>query len=185
MWAEQDFDAARQIMLDAGVPEDAFPIPVRFLYGASNVRRANQFALFQAAGQQSGLFDLIDEGDDAWGQRLGDGTYDVSLFGWQSTSTALNNSEANFISGGNNNHGGMSNAEVDALWAEISSEFDEQRAHELVAQMERVLNEEGFGGLLFQFPEVLAVRDNVQGVSTISLAPTLFWNFWNWNVVSD
>lgn len=35
---------------------------------------------------------------------------------------------------------------------------------------------------IFQFPGVVAHRDVLQGVSTIALSPTIFWNFWEWEI---
>lgn len=87
------------------------PVDVRFLYGKSNVRRANQFQLIASSAAQAG-FNVIDEGDDNWGgSRLASTeTYDASLFGWQSTNTFALNSEATYITGGLNNFGGYSDA---------------------------------------------------------------------------
>ncbi len=157
------------------------PVDVRFLYGKSNVRRANEFQLIQASATQAG-FNVIDNGDDTWGTILGTGTYDAALFGWQSTNTFILNAEANYVTGGQNNYGGYSNTEVDALWAQVSTNTDPDREAELAVQIEQKLNQDAFGVNIFQFPGVVAYRDVLQGVSTIALSPTIFWNYWEWEI---
>lgn len=175
-------DKAKQLLEDAGV---ATPIDVRFLYGASNVRRANEYQLIAAAGQEVG-FNVIDEGDDAWGERLTQtDTYDASLFGWQSTNTFALNSEANYVTGGLNNFAGYSNEDIDAWYKEMATNTDPDRETELTIDIEKQLFEDGFSVPIFQFPGVVAKRDALQGVSTISLSPTIFWNYWEWEISAD
>ena len=180
--AEGDTEKAKQILADAGVTT---PIDVRFLYGKSNVRRANEYQLIQASAAQAG-FNVIDEGDDNWGSRLTDiASYDASLFGWQSTNTFALNSEANFVTGGLNNFAGYSNEDIDAWYKEMSTNTDPDRETELTIEIEGQLNEDGFSVPIFQFPEVMAYRDVLQGVSTIPLSPTIFWNFWEWEISAE
>ncbi|WP_233571509.1 ABC transporter family substrate-binding protein [Cellulomonas triticagri] len=177
-WAEVDIAGAQALLAQAGV---ATPVDVRFLYGKSNVRRANEYQLIAASAAQAG-FNVIDNGDDTWGSILGNGTYDAALFGWQSTNTFILNAEANYITGGQNNYGGYSNPEVDALWAEVGTNTDSAREVELATQIEQKLNADAFGVNIFQFPGVVAHRDVLQGVSTIALSPTIFWNYWDWEI---
>lgn len=177
-WTDVDIAGAQALLAEAGVTT---PVDVRFLYGKSNVRRANEFQLIQASASQAG-FNVIDNGDDTWGTILGTGTYDASLFGWQSTNTFILNAEANYVTGGQNNYGGYSNPEVDALWAEVSTNTDSDREAELAVEIEKKLNEDAFGVNIFQFPGVVANRDVLQGVSTIALSPTIFWNYWDWEI---
>ncbi|MFF1529825.1 ABC transporter family substrate-binding protein [Cellulomonas sp. NPDC058312] len=177
-WAEVDVAGAQALLAEAGVTT---PVDVRFLYGKSNVRRANEFQLIAASAAQAG-FNVIDNGDDTWGSILGNGSYDASLFGWQSTNTFILNAEANYVTGGQNNYGGYSNPEVDALWAEVATNTDSDREAELAAEIETKLNQDAFGVNIFQFPGVVANRDVLKGVSTIALSPTIFWNFWEWEI---
>lgn len=180
-WAEVDIEGAKALLAEAGVTT---PVDVRFLYGKSNVRRANEFQLIQASAQQAG-FNVIDNGDDAWGSLLGNGSYDASLFGWQSTNTFILNGQANFITGGQNNYQGYSNSEVDALWDQVAVNTDPDKEIELGSQIEQKLNEDAFGVTLFQFPGVVANRDVLQGVSTTTVSPTIFWNYWDWEISAD
>ena len=48
-------------------------------------------------------------------------------------------------------------------------------------QIEQQLWADGFGVTLYQFPDVTAWNSTyVSNVSDIPLAPTVFWNFWEW-----
>lgn len=179
---EANREKAKELLAEAGVET---PIDVRFLYGASNVRRANEYQLIQASGEEVG-FNVIDEGDDGWGSRLTQTTtYDASLFGWQSTNTFALNSEANFVTDGLNNFAGMSNEEIDAWYKEMSTNTDPEKEIELTINIEKKLNELGFSVPIFQFPGVVAQREALSGVSFIPLSPTIFWNFWEWEISAD
>lgn len=180
-FADVDVAGAQALLAEAGVTT---PVDVRFLYGKSNVRRANEYQLIAASAAQAG-FNVIDNGDDNWSTLLGGGTYDASLFGWQSTNTFALNSEANYIEGGVNNFGGYANPAVDALYGEMSTNTDPTRETELTIEIEKILNADAFGVNLFQFPGVVAYSDELQGVSTIALSPTIFWNYWDWEMTAS
>ncbi|GHS87885.1 peptide ABC transporter substrate-binding protein [Actinomycetota bacterium] len=177
-WADVDVEGAKALLAEAGVTT---PVDVRFLYGKSNVRRANEYQLIAASAAQAG-FNVVDNGDDNWGSILGSGTYDASLFGWQSTNTFALNSEANYITDGQNNYGGYANSTVDELFGEMSTNTDPAKETELTIGIEKQLNADAFGVNIFQFPGVVASRDVLKGVSTIPLSPTIFWNFWEWDI---
>lgn len=169
---------AKQLLADAGVTT---PIDVRFLYGASNVRRANEYQLIQASAEKVG-FNVIDEGDDQWGQRLSQtDTYDASLFGWQSTNTFALNSEANYVTDGLNNFGGYSNADVDKAYKDMASASPDEEK-DLTIAIEKQMNEDGVSLPIFQFPGVVAWRDALKGVAMIPISPTIFWNYWDWEI---
>jgi len=179
----QDLELARQILVDAGL-EDQLPINVRFLYGNNATRRANQFELIRAAAPD--LFNVIDNGSPDWGTilRSGDGSFDAALFGWGSTSTSPANAEATYVTGGINNIGGFDNAEVNRLWAEVIASTDQNEIVELQRQIEEILWTEGFGAPIFQWPGIIAWRDNVQNVSAIPFSIQWAWNFWEWNLAN-
>ncbi|NCT91143.1 ABC transporter family substrate-binding protein [Cellulomonas sp. APG4] len=179
---EANRQKAIELLAEAGVET---PIDVRFLYGEGNVRRENQFELISNSASQVG-FNLVDEGDVAWGGRLAQPTtYDASLFGWQSTSTFALNGQANFITGGVNNFGGYSSESMDAFWDELSTNTDPERETELLIDIESELNEAGFSVPIFQHPGVMAWRDVLEGTSTIALSPTIFWNYWEWEISAE
>src|SRR5690606_22051956 len=120
-YADVDIDKAKALLAEVGVDS----VDVRFLYGASNVRRQNEYVLISESAAKAG-FNVIDGGDDNWGTMLDTATdqYDAALFGWQSTSTAVTESDANFRTKGPNNFYGYSNEAVDALFDELQTETD-------------------------------------------------------------
>ncbi|MDR0837138.1 MAG: ABC transporter substrate-binding protein [Propionibacteriaceae bacterium] len=172
-----DIDAAKAKLAEAGVTT----LDVRFMYGKSNVRRQQEYQLIKESAALAGI-NVIDAGSDDWGNKLGDRTYDASLFGWQTTSLAVTEPKANFFSTGGNNFGGFGNAEVDALYTELDSTIDEARQLEIVIGVEKLLVSEAFGTTIFQFPEISAYSSDLKNASTISMMPTIFWNFWEWEL---
>jgi len=180
-------EAARQTLSDAGL-DSYLPLDVRFLYGTDNPRRVQQFALIQAAAPD--LFNVIDAGrvglgapSETWGWALSNarGEWDAGLWGWGSTSTAFLNAEANTRTGLQNNHGEFTNERVDELWDEAQQETDPTRLREIATEMESILMAEGFGLPIFQFPGVMAYRDDVQNASSIMISPQHLWNFYQWD----
>jgi peptide/nickel transport system substrate-binding protein len=171
-----DVEAAKALLEQAGVTT---PIDVRFLYGASNTRRAQEYALYAAQVAPAG-FNLIDGGDDNWGALLGSGTYDASLFAWQSTSTGVTSSRATFDTEGGNNFTGYSNPEADALWAELSSTFDADRQQEILKTIDKSLYDDAYGLAVFLFPQITAYDAELEGITSAALAPTFFWDYSSW-----
>lgn len=179
-YADVDVEKAKSLMQEAGVTG---PVDVRMLYGKSNVRRQNEFTIISDTANATGLFNLVDVSSDDWGSQLADTTlYDASLFGWQSTSTAVTESDANFRTGGGNNFTGYSNPDVDALYDELQVTTDTGEQAKLLEQIEAKLVEDAFGLTIFQFPGVTAWSSNLSGVKPISISPTIFWNFWEWEM---
>ncbi|MGC0144654.1 ABC transporter substrate-binding protein [Pseudactinotalea sp. Z1732] len=177
---ETDLDTAVELIEGTGVET---PIPVRFMYDPSNSRRANIYELVRESVEREGLFELVDAGDVNWGSLLADTTiYDASLFGWQSTSTAVGAAGQNHVTGGVNNFGGFSNERVDEIFAELSSETDAQAQADLLAEAEQILVEEAFGTVIFQHELIAGYDARLQNIEPIALAPTIFWNYWEWEL---
>lgn len=179
---EADIAQAQALLAEAGV---STPVDVRLLFGASNVRRQNEYALIQESAAQAG-FNVINASSDDWGSMLSTAQdqYDASLFGWQSEGLGVTESDANFRTGGLNNFGGYSNAEVDALFDRLQTETDPDEQVAIQIQVEQHLWADAFGTVIFQFPGVNAWNDTVTGVEPIGLNPTIFHGFWNWEKVS-
>jgi peptide/nickel transport system substrate-binding protein len=177
-----DIDGAKALLQEAGVTG---PIDVRLKFAANNPRRSNEYELIRDSATQAG-FNVLDNSSPTWGQELPTNSlYDASLFGWQSTAVAVADSEANFRTDGQNNYGGYSNSEVDALYDQLVVSTDKDEQTELLTQIEKHLVDDAFGVTIFQFPGVTAWNSTyVSDVSSITLAPSIFWNFWEWTPAS-
>lgn len=127
-------------------------------------------------------FQVIDNGSDDWGAKLGDKSYDVSFFGWQSTGTGVTESDANYRTKGLNNFSGYSNKDVDALFDELQTTVDPAKQTEIVSKIEKIMVDDAFGVTIFQFPGVTAYSKALSGIDPVSISPTIFWNFWQWKI---
>lgn len=169
---------AQALLKQAGVTT---PPQVRYLYAKSNPRRQNEFQMIQAS--MKGIFNIVDDGNDKWSSMLGTGVYDAAMFAWSSTAPTLQNSEANYVKGGSNNFTGYYDPKMEALWKQIDTTTDEAKQFQLNQQVEKLLVDSGFGTTIFQFPNVTVYNKNmVTGVSDNPIAPTYFWNFWEWKL---
>jgi peptide/nickel transport system substrate-binding protein len=177
-FAEVDIEGATALLAESGVTDTS----VCILYASNNPRRVNEFALIQASANQAG-FNVTDCGSEEWGSLLGTpGVYDAAFFGWQTTGLGATDSFPTFETGGINNNTFYSNAEIDAISAEISSEFDADKQIELKTQADKILWDDFYGVTLFQFPGVTAISDRITNVSPSPIAPNVFWNAWDWEV---
>ena len=177
-YAEVDIEGATALLAESGVTNTE----VCILYASNNPRRVNEFSLIQQSANSAG-FNVTDCGSEEWGGLLGTpGAYDASLFGWQSTSLGVTNSLPTFETGGINNLNFYSNAEVDEIISQLNVEFDAEAQIELQQEMDRLLWEDFYGVTIFQFPEVTAFSDRVTNIDASILAPTIFWNAWDWEV---
>ena len=181
-FAEVDPAKSMQILKEAGVKT---PIDVRMMYAEGNVRRENEFQIYKPALKKAG-FNLIDAKSPDWGSKLGDGTYDAVFFGWQSTSTGVSADQATFGTGGINNLIGYSNPKVDALFDELIVTADEAQQLQLQTEIEKILYEDAVGITVFQFPgATISNKTRVTNVTPATLAPTMFYGFWDWKVPSS
>lgn len=177
-YASVDIEGAAALLEESGVTNTE----VCILYASNNPRRVNEFALIQQSAGEAG-FNVTDCGSEDWGGLLGTpGAYDASLFGWQSTSLGVTNSLPTFVSNGINNLNFYSNEEVDSIIAELNTTFDADTQIELQVEMDRLLWEDFYGVTIYQFPEVTAFSDRVTNIDPSILAPTIFWNAWDWEV---
>ena len=175
-YADVDIEGASALLAEAGV---STPVNVNFMYGLSNTRRQNEYQLIAASASQAG-FNVVDAGSDDWGSKIGDGTYDAVLFGWQSTSTAVTASEATFASDGGNNLNGYASDKVDAAYDTLQGEYDAAKQLDLLIDVEKELWADAYGVTVFQFPGVTAWSKNVDGVVPAPLSPQFFWNYPEW-----
>jgi peptide/nickel transport system substrate-binding protein len=183
---EPDIEGAKALLAEAGVTNPE----VCILYATNNPRRVNEFALIQASGNEAG-FNVTDCGSPQWGGLLGTaGAYDATFFGWQSTSLGVTNASANYITGGINNLNFYSNPEVDELLGQLDVEFDPEAQIDIQLQIDKLLMDDFYGLTIFQFPATVAYSDRVANIDPSTLAPTIFWNVWEWeptesNVVEE
>ena len=168
---------AKSLLADAGVTT---PIDVRFLYGKSNTRRAAEYQLIATSAAKSG-FNVIDDGDDNWGEILGDGSYDASLFAWAYSSLSPLGAEATFKSDGGNNFNGYKNADLDQAYLSLEQEYDLGKQTALLQQIDKTLWGDAYGVTIFQFPDVTAWANTLTGVSYSPLVPNVYWDPWDWS----
>ena len=178
---EPDIEGAKALLAEAGVASPT----VRFLFSSTNERRKQEFALIQPYAAEAG-FNLVDASRQDWSSALQTATteYDAALFGWQSTSTAVGESAANYQTTGLNNYYGWSNEELDELFDTLSATPDEATQDDLRVQAEEIVGAQAWSVPIFQFPGITAWSDQTEGVVPGFLSPTYFWNFWDWAPVT-
>jgi peptide/nickel transport system substrate-binding protein len=180
-YADVDIDGAKALLAEAGVTNPE----VCMLFSSTNPRRANEFLLIQQSGALAG-FNVTDCSSPDWGGLLGTpGAYDASLFGWQSTSLGVTNGPPpTYTTGAINNLNFYSNPEMDDLTAALSTEFDPAKQIEIEKKIDKLLWDDFYGVTIFQFPAVTAYDPTkIKNIAPSTLAPTIFWNIWDWEPV--
>jgi peptide/nickel transport system substrate-binding protein len=176
-----DIAGAAALLKQAGVKT---PVKVNFMYAKSNPRRAAEFALIQSSEKQAG-FNVIDKGNDNWGSLLGNKSYDAVLFAWQFTSLAVTGAQAQFSTGGGSNYNGYSNANVDAAYKKLQSDYNKAEQIQLLQQIDKDVWADAYGVTLFQFPDVTAFSNKIKNVKDAPLSPNVFWNYFDWTVTKS
>ncbi|UZN04377.1 ABC transporter family substrate-binding protein [Cellulomonas sp. S1-8] len=178
-YAEVDIPGAQSLLAEAGVPG----MQVRLLFDPNNTRRVNQFELIKGSAAEAG-FDVVPYTVQTdWGTDLSNATsfYDAALFGWQSTSTAVTDSDANYRTGATNNYFGYSNPEVDSLYDDLQTETDPAEQERILSEVETHLVDDAFGVTIFQHPGVTGWNpEKIGNVQKLGIAPTIFYGFWEW-----
>ena len=58
--------------------------------------------------------------------------------------------------------------------------IDPDKQASLAEEVEKQLVDDAFGLPLFQHPSLTIHGDKVSNVSTTTLDPSMFWNYWEW-----
>ncbi|MFS0705569.1 ABC transporter family substrate-binding protein [Cellulomonas sp. 179-A 9B4 NHS] len=179
-YADVDIAGAQALLAEAGVTT---PVQVRLLFDPNNTRRSNTFELMRTSAAEAGFDVVAYTVQTDWGTDLSNATsfYDAALFGWQSTSTAVTEPDANFRTGATNNYYGYSNPEVDALFDELQVETDAAEQERILGEVEKHLVDDAFGVTIYQHPGITAYNpEKIGNVQKLGIAPTIFYGFWEW-----
>ncbi len=181
-YAEVDIEGAKALLAEAGVVNPQ----VCILYAPTNQRRVSEFMLIQKSAALAG-FTVTDCSSADWREQLGaPGAYDAALYGWLPTNVGVSATIEAFSSTGRNNLNHYSNEKVDALLAQLGTTFDATKRANIEKQVDALLWADAYGLPLFQYPSLFAYdQDRIAGVSTSVLAPTIFWNVWDWKTVTE
>ena len=186
-YAHQDIAKAKQLLAQAGVTNPT----VRFLYVSDNPRRVSEFQLIQAAEKQAGFkivpiakpaatfFPSLSSSSPAY--------YDATAFAWQFTSLAYTGNQAAWQTGLGENFQGYSNPKMDALWAKLATSTGTRAQNDaLNTQIDKFTFDDAASLPLYQFPEMAAWSNRIEGASTNPIAggSNVLWNYWDWKLKS-
>ena len=175
-FTEPDIEGAKELLAGA-TPE------VKILYNVDNPNRVNAFRLIQQSAEEAG-FVIVDEGAPDWGERLGDGSYDASIFGWISPGVGYAGLPQILKTGGGGNYNNYSNEEVDGWINETQTLIDnEERMLELQILIDTATAEDFYGLPLFQSPGLVASDGTVDGLVYNPTQTGVIHNILEWSVV--
>lgn len=173
-----DVEAAKAKLAEAGVTNPT----VRLLYNVNNPNRVNAYTLIAAAATEAG-FTVVDEGDAAWSARLGDGSYDATIFGWISGGVGVSGVPQIFHTDGGSNMNGYSNADADALMNQLIVTTDTAEQITVQQQIDPFFFADGYGLPLFQSPGLHAHTERAEGFDIyMPNQRGVWWNVRDWSV---
>lgn len=177
VYATVNIAKARADLKQAGVSNPR----VRFLYPASEIRNAKEFALIQRSERDAG-FVLLDHSSDDWSVILGNQSYDAALFAWQDTTLDVTDdvSQLSIFGTTRGDFNGFRSSSVDAGTRNLMELFDQSSQLKLVAHIDAAGWEAAVSAPLFQAPEISAWSNNIRGMKDSPLPPGILWNYWNW-----
>lgn len=171
-----DIPGAKALLDSAGVKQ---PYDIRFTYAATSSLRADQVQLVKASCDQAG-FNIIDTPDpDVFTTLSSRGQWDAAVFGW-SGSGLVASGESIYVTGGDQNFGGYSNATVDKVWKEVVRTVDRAKADQMKVALEKELWADPYNAVLYSTPGVAAWSSKVSGPVFNPTQYGISWNAATW-----
>ncbi|WP_369800160.1 ABC transporter family substrate-binding protein [Tersicoccus sp. Bi-70] len=159
---------------------------VRIMYNKDNPNRVDAYTLIAKSATEAG-FKVVNNGAAAneWSSKLGDGTYDVTIFGWTNPGVGVSGVPQLFGSGQGSNFSKFSNKDADKLMTELIQTTDTAKQIELQQQIDKYIWDSKYGLPLFQSVGVEAFSSRVTG--GVNYQPNqygVWWDVWDWAVKS-
>lgn len=174
MYGDVDIEGAKKLLGDKKPT-------VRILYNNGNPQRVDTFQLIKESAEKAG-FKVQDLGDPNWSEKLSDGDYDASLFGWVSPGVGTEMLSQIFKTDGGGNYTKYSNKDVDKLVDEARTNLDDKARVDQIVDIDKHTFEDGYGLPLFQSVGYVATSDKIAGVDTYQPNQTgVFWNVSEWS----
>ena len=176
-YADVDIEGAKKL-LNGATPT------IRILYNSDNPNRVDAFTLISQSASKAG-FKIKNEGDVNWGSRLGNGTYDASIFGWISPGVGVSGVPQIFGTGQSSNFNGYSNKSADAAMSKLIQTTDKAEQTSLQQEIDKDIFGDAYGLPLFQSIGVDAESARVAGIDSFNPNQNgVWWNVWDWSVKS-
>ena len=168
-----DMEGAAKLLADNGyvdtdgdgiLDKDGQKVSLQIItYGRTGLPQSGQ-ALASALGELGieTSFEQLESTED----RGHAGTFDISVYAQVTLPTGDPYSYMmnNYGTGGTNNFGKYSNAEVDDLLAQLSGEFDTDKRSELAAQIDQIVLSDNSVCNMFHLNMYMAMKDTVEGL---------------------
>ncbi|WP_306464438.1 ABC transporter family substrate-binding protein [Tersicoccus solisilvae] len=157
---------------------------VRIMYNKDNPNRVDAYTLIAQSATQAG-FKIVNNGAAAkeWSGKLGDGTYDATVFGWTNPGVGVVGTSQIFGTGQSSNFNKFSSPEADKLMSELNKTTDDAKKTELQQQIDKLVWDSKYGLPLFQSYGVEAFSDRVTGgVNYNPQQYGVWWDVWDWQL---
>ena len=113
---------------------------------------------------------------DLFDKHLIPGNFDITHFSWIGTDFPISSSGSIYGTRGDTqqNFGGIGNETINNLYAEANREFDPARKIQLANQIDQEIWRTGHSLLLYQRPNVVAVRKGVANFGAFGFAEAIY-----------
>jgi peptide/nickel transport system substrate-binding protein len=178
-----DIDGAKALLSRAGVKRPT----VCILFAPNSPRRVEEFALIKKSAALAG-FKVTNCSSPTWRDQLGmPGAYDAALYSTTSASAAVSDGDlAIFDAGDAQNVNSYDNPSVNALIAKWRRESDPVARGQIQQKIDKHLWHDSYGETIYQIPALVAYDEkSVAHIAPSSVAPTYFWNIWDWEPVTE
>ncbi|MGH3934941.1 MAG: ABC transporter family substrate-binding protein [Pseudonocardiaceae bacterium] len=113
---------------------------------------------------------------DFFSKHLIPGNFDITHFSWIGVPFPVSSSSSIYSTRGDTqqNFGGIGNDTINNLFAQATSEFDQARKIELANRIDQEIWKTGHSLLLYQRPDVVAVRDGIANFGAFGFADPVY-----------
>jgi peptide/nickel transport system substrate-binding protein len=147
-------------------------IPAQTPVAEQEARQVQQFLA------QVGVKVIVDAvpADDFFEKYINRGNFDITHFSWLGTAFPVSSKSSIYATRGDTqqNFGGIGDDTINNLFANASRELDPNRKIALANQIDQAIWKSGHSLLLYQRPDVRAVRDNVANFGAFGFADQVY-----------
>ena len=170
----QDVEQAAEIVDASGV--DA-PVDVRVVYDSANPRSVAQFKAINERAASAG-FNLIDASSASPSRVLLAGEFDVFI--GPRDLVGVPGAEPSSLTGDNVTR--YQDSRVSALLVQYAKASKELKQAEVLQKIDARLFATGYGIPLFQVPNLIIYRSNLEKLAVSPFGDSATWGYWTWSV---
>ncbi|MDQ1751285.1 MAG: glutathione transport system substrate-binding protein [Pseudonocardiales bacterium] len=152
------------------------PLNLSFVISAGTKTQEDEAAFQQKALQQAGIKVTIKPvpSDPYFPDYIEVGKFDLAIFSWIGTQFPISSSKSIYTTDGGQNYAKIGTPAIDALFDQVTTELDTQKAQDLSYQIDQKIWEEGHSVPIYQRPELVGIKAGLENMGARGFANIIY-----------